>query len=326
MANEFRVDPVTGDVVIISTGRAARPTDFIDKPPEVSSTASCPFCPGNEKITPPTISYRAPAGMGESDWHTRCFDNKFSALDHDEKRPFKWTGTALFFGSPAFGKHEVVVETRAHGAPMGSLTEEQFADAFEVQKERFDSLRKDFKYVLVFQNYGKDAGASLSHLHTQIAAFPLVPSEVRRKLKGVARYKKATGRCIYCDTVKAERKAGERMVFETQDFAVICPWASAFKYQTMVIPKKHVGGYDFPVRAFSGVMRRLILAYEKVLGSVSYNYVVHVSPKGKELHFHLDFLPKLSTPAGVEKGAGIYINSIAPEEAAKALREALPPE
>ena len=39
-------------------------------------------------------------------------------------------------------------------------------------------------------------------------------------------------------------------------------------------------------------------------------------------HWHFEILPRLTVFAGIELGAGIYVNSLAPESAAAALREA----
>ena len=41
-------------------------------------------------------------------------------------------------------------------------------------------------------------------------------------------------------------------------------------------------------------------------------------------HWHLEVVPRLTILAGLELGAGIYvINALAPEDAARALRDAL---
>jgi UDPglucose--hexose-1-phosphate uridylyltransferase len=317
-ANEFRVDPITGLVVIISPGRSARPTDFAAKKQEIETGVTCPFCAGNESQTPPTITFRGPS---EKEWAVRCFENKFSALDISGGRKFGWKKKEpLFISSPAVGAHEVVVESRDHGISMASLSPEQIALCLEVYKERFDALSRKHPCVFAFQNYGKEGGASLSHLHAQIAAFPFVPEGVQEKIDGSARYRKKHGKCPYCDMVRKEKKIGERLVLENDDFAVICPWASAYKYQTMIVPKKHTGKYSFPLASLADAMKRLLGAYQKVLGEFPYNYIVYAHPK---LHFHIDFLPKLSLHAGVEKGAEIYINSTRPEDAAKELRNAL---
>jgi UDPglucose--hexose-1-phosphate uridylyltransferase len=37
-------------------------------------------------------------------------------------------------------------------------------------------------------------------------------------------------------------------------------------------------------------------------------------------HWHVELLPRLSVLAGLELGAGIYVNSMPPEQAAQALR------
>ncbi len=56
-----------------------------------------------------------------------------------------------------------------------------------------------------------------------------------------------------------------------------------------------------------------------------YNYVIHTAPVKDEgedyYHWHLQIIPRLTTPAGFEMGSGIYINVSFPEETAQFLRE-----
>ena len=57
---DLRRDPIVGRWVIISTERSGRPHDFITPQPARTSAASlCPFCPGQERLTPKEImAYR----------------------------------------------------------------------------------------------------------------------------------------------------------------------------------------------------------------------------------------------------------------------------
>src|SRR3972149_2255153 len=80
MMPEIRKDYVTDTWVIISTVRSSRPGDFKDlgkkTPPE-----KCPFCYGNEHMTPPEVlAYRKHGPPNSSGWWIRCVPNLSPAL------------------------------------------------------------------------------------------------------------------------------------------------------------------------------------------------------------------------------------------------------
>lgn len=85
--SEMRYDPTTGDWVVFAPLRKLRPHS--EPSPGSSSPAdqgrmSCPFCPGNENMTPPEIAALRPDGGGDSDWLVRVIPNKFPALRIEE--------------------------------------------------------------------------------------------------------------------------------------------------------------------------------------------------------------------------------------------------
>lgn len=308
--NQFRRDPITGELVVISERRSLRPREFASR--TVADTGvSCPFCQGNEHLTPPTIEkIGAP-------WRVRCVENGYPALG---SAPLKWGGK-LFQSSPALGRHEVIIETPYHGENIPSLTRKELTDVFEMYRRRFEKLYSTFPYVLVFHNYGKDAGASLTHLHSQVAALPFLPEEFLKKTKGFAVHKRKTRRCVMCDILKAEK---ERVIFENKEYKIITPWAAKWKYQVWIVPKKHHSTLrKQPLSYFADALLRVSRAYAKLLGNFSHNYLIHTTKTEGIFHSYLDFFPKLATPAGFEYGSGIFINTVSPEEAARQLREAL---
>jgi len=76
---EFRQNRATKNWVIVATERAKRPHDFLVKEeskqlPEFDP--SCPFCPGNEHMTPPPILTLEKDGK----WNIRVIPNKYPAL------------------------------------------------------------------------------------------------------------------------------------------------------------------------------------------------------------------------------------------------------
>jgi len=81
---ELRRDPITGEWVIIASERAKRPSDFASHAlgRELESDGNCPFCPGNEGMTPPEImAFRHPGSQRNGPgWWVRVIPNKFPAL------------------------------------------------------------------------------------------------------------------------------------------------------------------------------------------------------------------------------------------------------
>jgi len=126
--SELRKDPVTGRWVIISSERGRRPSDFQEAPPKRKG-GFCPFCAGNEKVTPPEIlAYRetgtAPNTAG---WSLRVVANKFPALKIEGN--LDKTGIGLFDKMNGIGAHEVIIETPLHDTTMSTLPERKIEDS-----------------------------------------------------------------------------------------------------------------------------------------------------------------------------------------------------
>ena len=80
---DLRRDPIVGRWVIISTERSSRPHDFIPlQAARPLAAALCPFCPGQERLTPKEImAYRLPpVEPNGPNWTVRVVPNKFPAL------------------------------------------------------------------------------------------------------------------------------------------------------------------------------------------------------------------------------------------------------
>ncbi len=309
MGNIYRKDYVTDYIAIIAKGRGKRPTDF-SKPKTVNKTITCPFCRGNEKMTPPTIDQ-----IG-TPWKVRCFRNKFPATN--PKARFKKL-VSLFGESPAAGDHEVVVDTAKHGKDIGQLPVSQIKLILEMIARRVHALSKKYTYVVPIHNSGKEAGASLSHLHAQLFALPYVPSKIANEAKGLRIYKRKKKRCAYCEVARKEAK-GPRKIFQTKNFVVFAPWAPKFPYETWIMPKNHLKTiHDVNLEELAGVLKKLFAKYEKIIDNMPYNFIIYSAPKGSDYHFNVKVMPRLSTPAGLEFGSGSWVCQIPPEDTAKAL-------
>ena len=330
---ELRKDPVTGRWVIIATERAKRPKSFnISKSPR--QTGPCPFCPGNEGMTPPEISAIRPNG-GEANnggWTLRVVPNKYPALRIEGGLDRK--GEGMFDKMNGIGAHEVIIETTDHENSIADLPESQVADIIKTYKVRMHDLERDarFRYVLIFRNHGASAGASLDHAHSQIIATPVVPKRVQEETRGAKQYHEYKERCVYCDMITEETAAGKRVIFENDEFVVISPFAARFPFETWLLPKRHASDFsqmpDEAVSHCAQALKEILTRTKNVLDDPPYNYIIHTSPVHEhhelEYHWHIEIMPRLTHVAGFEWGSGFYINPTSPEEAAEFLRNIVP--
>ncbi len=327
---ELRKDPIVGRWVIVSPERGKRPSDFAQKKSEWKE-GFCPLCPGNESLTPPEIfAFREkgtrPDGPG---WYIRVVPNKFPALKKEgEASPRK---DGIYDWMRGVGDHEVVVETPDHQMELSQLPLENVKKILFVFKLRIEELTKDarYKYVIVFKNRGREAGASLRHSHSQIIALPIVPKRVGEELEGGRRYFEAHGRCVFCDMIAQERDRNVRIVEENENFISLSPFAARFPFETWILPKFHASDYksieQTQYRTLAEILSRTLKRLDEVLEEPPFNMVFHTAPIRSErltyFHWHIEIIPKVTKVAGFEWGTGFYINPTPPERAAAYLRE-----
>jgi UDPglucose--hexose-1-phosphate uridylyltransferase len=328
---ELRRDPVTGRWVIISTGRAKRPSDFVRETVRIGENTFCPFCNGNESKTPGEIlGYRRNGGGPNSPgWSVRVVPNKFPALgiEGDLDRE----GEGLYDRMNGVGAHEVIIETPDHKATLATLPERAIEEVLWAYRDRVMDLKNDkrFRYALIFKNHGDAAGASLEHPHSQLIALPIVPKRVHEELDGAKHYYREKERCIFCDIIRQERESCTRVIAENDLFISLAPYAPRFPFELWLLPKIHLSSFENSQGSvFASLARMLkdsLSRLDQVLDHPPYNFMLHTSPVGEEnndhYHWHFEIIPKLTKVAGFEWGTGFYICPTAPEEAAKFLRE-----
>lgn len=331
--SELRQDPTTNAWVIIAHERAKRPNHFArskepaEPPPPYR--ADCPFCEGNESITPAEEwAYRSgmPNGPG---WWVRTIPNKFAALQMEGSMERK-DEFGLFRRMDGVGKHEVIVEAPRHDASMALMSSQQVEEIVLMYRDRYLFLREDprFKYLTIFKNYGERAGTSLEHPHSQVVATPIVPAAVRHRLDVAMQYYDNTGKCIYCDVLIVEQKVGARIVYESDRFVAFHPFASRSPFETWIFPKVRQSAFGQisigEAKEFAHVLRIVLLKLHKGLENPDYNAIIHTVPFKDEVEeyymWHMQIVPRVSHVSGFEMGSGIYINSAVPEETAAFMR------
>ncbi len=327
---ELRKDPVIGRWVIIATERGKRPSDF-GSVIENKKRGFCPFCEGNEHITPPEIlAYRKPGTQANKPgWNVRVVPNKFPALQIEGELDKR--GDGMFDKMNGIGAHEVIIETPDHNKGIADLDITSIESVFWAYRARLQDLKKDkrFKYILIFKNHGAAAGASLEHSHTQLIATPIVPKRVMEELKEAKNYYEYKERCIFCDIIRQEMKDNIRVVCQNDKFITIAPFASRFPFEMWLLPKFHICAYeDMEEKMYillAELLKETLLRLKKTLTNPPYNFIIHTTPARQNdleyYHWHIEIIPKLTKVAGFEWGSGFYINPTPPEEATKYLKE-----
>lgn len=329
---ELRKDPILGRWIIISKERRKRPTDF---PVVVSSGGGgfCPLCPGNESFTPREVLAFRDNGhpVNGSGWKVRVVPNKFPALiiEGDLSKE----GIGLYDRMNGIGAHEVIIETPSHNHSFADFSFAEIAMVLKAYKERIIDLEKDqrFRYVMVFKNHGREAGASLEHSHSQLIALPILPRMIVSELEGALSHFKYKERCIFCDIIRQEILQKERVVCQNDKFITITPFAPRTPFEMWILPKRHASAFysqdDSEIHSLAEIFSESLQRLGKCIPNVPYNYVLHTDPLrsgGLEYyHWHFEIVPKLTSIAGFEWGSGFYINPLPPEEAAAFLRESL---
>jgi UDPglucose--hexose-1-phosphate uridylyltransferase len=322
---EIRRDPVSGRWTIVASTRNERPSDFASG--EISeSKKNCPFCPGNEEQTPPEI-YSVKASK-EDAWKLRVVANKYPALMPSLNGDCL-ASEGLYKKMEGIGVHEVIIETPDHFRQLHEMAEEDIAEVFKCFALRIREIKKDkkIKYIMIFKNYGRHAGASLAHPHSQLIAMPMVPLRVANELEGAETYFSQKSRCVFCDIIKEEIAFKKRIVQENDSFIAINPYASRFTFETWILPKKHLSHLEnTEEKCFKELAEVLKATLQKInhsLGETSYNILIHTMPVQEEestfYHWHIEIMPKFSHMAGFEWGTGFYINTVSPEKAAEIL-------
>ena len=320
--SQLRLNQLTGRWVTIVSERAQRPTDFaprsavVDGPPE----RPCPFCPGNEEATPPALETVDSSGS----WQVRVIPNLYPAFTGDDGFAVHHDGP-IHVTAEGTGIHEVFVYTPDHLAGLDRLDDtaaEQFMLALQ---RRFVSHAgaKHIRYTQAIVNHGREAGASLSHPHGQLMGLPFVPGEVLEEEKAFARF---AGGCVLCTTIEAELAAGTRIVAANDHAVVLCPYWSGTPYELLIIPRDHgqhlQDATSESLAAIGRALRDAMAALHVTLGDVAYNVGFHSAPHqhAGEYHWHVHIWPNLVTQAGFERGTGVLINVVPPEQAAESLR------
>jgi UDPglucose--hexose-1-phosphate uridylyltransferase len=340
--NELRKDYLLDRWVVIATERGRRPTDFAKQKKKPAQASVCPLCPGNEHMTPPAVLVYLKSngemrkdkdenGFRPKNWLIRCIPNLYPAFappqaQSDQTQIMKSDSFGL-----AIGHHEVLVESPRHDEDPADAKLPQLVHVINAYVDRLRELsaKPYVQYVSIFRNHGLEAGASLSHVHSQIIATPFVPTIVDKEIAASKNFWNQHGKCVFCDIIEKESKS-PRLVHDNARFVVLAPYASVHPMEFWILPKKHDANLlnltQTETKALAETLKASLKGLKDLVNDPPYNYGFHLSTnKDAEncYHWHLEVYPRLAIWAGFEKSTGIYINTITPETVATELRKAI---
>jgi UDPglucose--hexose-1-phosphate uridylyltransferase len=300
------------------------------------------MCPGNEHMTPPAIllylkkgskiqKTRDKDGKRPNNWLIRCIPNLYPAFAPPKEK----TGQKRLRKdnlAAAIGHHEVIVESPNHNEHPADAKLPQLQLVISAYIDRLRELSKKpyVKYVSIFRNHNLEAGASLSHAHSQVIATPFIPRTIKEELEASRKYWHKTKECVFCNIIKKERKS-PRMILDDKSFLAFAPYASICPSEFWITPKKHETSLlemtTPEVRTFAETLKKCLAGLKTLVNDPPYNYGFHLSTNKlvkDHFHWHLEVYPKLAIWAGFELSTGMYINTVTPETAAESLRKAIP--
>lgn len=318
---ELRHDALTGRLVLLAPGRAARPDTHEPDPiepvapgrPDPTTSPGCPFCPGNEHDTPPEV---ARAGSGAPDtpgWSVRVVPNLYPIVGSEGSGP------------GATGAHEVVVLSPDHRHAFHHLDDEQAMQVLTTLRDRARvHAATGSSYVQVLVNHGKAAGASIAHPHAQLLALDLVPPAV---VVAAERFGAHETDLVLRD--QAEALAAGTGIVVGDEVRAWCPTAAASPFETRIAASAAGARFeeatDGEMLGVAIVLRNVLAAMTRALAAPAYNVVVHTAPtEGDDpYHWWVEVLPRISVVAGFELGTGLAVNTVDPEVAARRLLESI---
>jgi UDPglucose--hexose-1-phosphate uridylyltransferase len=326
---QYRCDPVTGRWILIASERAHRPLNEVPDVPVVVEPSACAFCAGNEHRTPTECDAVRPAGDERpSSWTVRVVPNCYPAVRHDASLLRTSEIPSLLEAvAPGVGVHEVIIEVPDHYGDLTRSTDGHLKDVFDIYRRRLRAVRERCPglFALVFKNFGRAAGASQPHLHSQLLATTFPPPLLGEELEGSRQYFQRTHRCVFCDLLAREAEIGIRIVAIDDGLVAFCPFASMFPFELWIFPTEHESRYeavaDVRLANLGTLVKRLLVRLEHLSSPPpAYNYFIHTAPLDRNdyphYHWHLEIVPRILGLAGFELGGGMFINPVPPEWAA----------
>lgn len=326
-----RLNPLTGEWVMVSPHRADRPwLGQTERPAGKAVPAydpGCYLCPGNPRAN----GERNPRYDG-----TFVFTNDFAALLPEASHErIDRGGLIVAEGEP--GLCRVICFTPRHDLTLARMEATEIARVVAVWQEQYRELgaHSAINYVQIFENHGAMMGASNPHPHCQIWASRGIPNEVAKESACQARHRDGRGSCLLCDYLALEIRSPDRIVCENAHFVALVPFWALWPFEMLVLPRRHVAAIDMLDQAeglaLADILRQVTVRYDNLFETdFPYSMGFHQRPSDgephPEWHLHAHFYPPLLRSATVRKFMVGYEllagpqRDITPEAAAERLR------
>ena len=341
--SEIRFDLIHNEYALISPERLHRPNLYatVGNKSLDNRQYDCPFCEGNEHLTPPEIFAIRNNEPNKAGWKVRVIPNLYKAVQIET--PFGSKEAGHYEVWNGYGAHEVIIDTPRHITKMNQLSKDEYYNWLHVLRLRVADLKNDKRmvYVTLFKNHGYYAGATQSHPHTQIIALPVLPKQKLSWFRYAFEYYKRNSRSIFDTVIEKEKSDAVRVIAENNYFIAFAPFASSFAFEVIIASKTQetstiIDLTDKQINELAKFLRRIIRAFYNQLGDFDFNLVFGLPPLNKNYvseeffdklnlfwRFHIRILPRLFSLGGFEFESGVYINPVLPEDAAAFLRDSL---
>jgi UDPglucose--hexose-1-phosphate uridylyltransferase len=332
--SDLRHDPINDQWITVAGNRRDRPMEFIPLE-QTRQQLICPFCKGNEDETPVAISaYRGDGTLtgaddDPSDWLVRVINNKYPAFSlNGSTTNVDTQANGPFQSMSASGSQELIIPSPRHVTSISELTSHELLLSFWVNQQRIKHVQSkpQIKHAMLFLNCRSAAGASLSHIHHQLIGSPVLGGHLRGRVDRNAAHARQNGCSILRSMMDWEIKQGKRILELTDNFCVVCPYASRFPFQVWIVPRKHESDFcECPdeIRDEAATLcQSWISRLESVMENPSYNMLLHIEPFAvkQNRHWYFEIFPRLTNAAGFEWGTDIWVNPISPESSVRRLR------
>jgi UDPglucose--hexose-1-phosphate uridylyltransferase len=353
--NEMRRDPITAKWILVDKEVDAEKVvkklkSAVSKGAKQLQSSDCNFCPGREKMTPPSVMELSNGQYvyqkQTTDWQVRVVPNHHPVFRIEGELSRR--SVRGYDVMDALGAHEMIIEHRTH-MDWDEITAEEVAAILGVYHERMKDLSKDerFGHLFLFKNCGPNSNSTMPHPNSTLIASPSVPERVRRELNHTRQHYNMKERCLFCDVINEEtrQKNGNTGVVKAyQNFVTICPFFASHPFETWILPRKHNSDFRTLDR---GMLQELAKALQEnlksvksIFGPVSYTLLLFTRPNkiwggdrdywttiDSDYHWHFKFFPRFPKEAGFHRnfsaGSGYMVNQIPPETAAQILRNQL---
>ena len=338
--SEIRYDRLKDTHVVIAPERLRRPTCNIREKERRAVERVCPFCEGNEKLTPPEIFALRPkvSFANEKGWSTRVVPNTYKAVQIEAPHKHHYGHFEHWEG---FGAHEILIDTPEHHTSMTEWSTQNAIDWLITLRSRVSDLRGDNRIysLAIFKNEGIQAGATQPHCHTQIIGLPIIAKEKKEQYERVYEHYKHNNDSLIAFLVKEELEAEvSRVITSSEHFTAFCPYASSHPFEIMISSQKALGEIntlsDESIEELAPLLLNVVKRLNKQLNCLDFNLMVstpplHESSLGHDLlaslheasRFYIRIVPRIYHYGGFEQDTGIFVNPVTPELAAKLLRE-----